>query len=138
LDINLALLATTLDQNLYGYVGHDVELVPSPVASAVTQATRMTSLQVPTLDALTRPCDTKGHLQRGISRITRTRDFSRSLRLMWSFTHGLYSCCFGNRLWGVGYVFLLRISIASMLPLIVILWRHIGYSASRRATLLMS
>jgi hypothetical protein len=54
-------------------VGHDVELVPSHVASPVAMAPRMTSLQVVTPDALTHPSDTKGHLLRGISRTLKAR-----------------------------------------------------------------
>jgi hypothetical protein len=55
-------LATTLDQDLSDYVGPCVEFVPSPAASAVALAPRMTCLQVRTPDALTYPSDKKGHL----------------------------------------------------------------------------
>jgi hypothetical protein len=47
-------------------VGPDAEFVPSPAASPAALAPRMTCLKIPTPDALKRPSDTKGHLQRGI------------------------------------------------------------------------
>jgi hypothetical protein len=74
-DVDLTVLATTLDQDLSEFVGHDVELFPSRAASPAAVAPRMTCLQVWTPDALTRPSDTKGHLQRGISRTLKARVF---------------------------------------------------------------
>jgi hypothetical protein len=74
-DVDLTVLATTLDKDLSKYVGHDVELFPSRAASPAAVAPRMTCLQAPTPDALTRPSDTKGHVQRGISRIVKARVF---------------------------------------------------------------
>jgi hypothetical protein len=49
--------------------------VVSPINSAVAPATRLTCLQVPTPDALTRFGDSRGHIQRGISRILRARAY---------------------------------------------------------------
>jgi hypothetical protein len=63
----------TINQDPSDYVGPDVELVVSPVNNAVAPATRLMCLQLPTLDALTRPGDPGGHIQRGISRILRAR-----------------------------------------------------------------
>jgi hypothetical protein len=70
---DLVVLTNTLKQNLSDYVGPDVELVVSPCNNAVTPATQMTCLQLPTPDALTRLGDYGGHIQRGISRILRAR-----------------------------------------------------------------
>ena len=72
-DADLAVLATTFDQDLPDYGGHDVVFVPSPATSPAALAPRMTCLQVPTPDALTRPSDRKGRLQRGISRTLKAR-----------------------------------------------------------------
>jgi hypothetical protein len=59
-DVDLTVLATTLDQDLSEYVGSDVEFVPSSSAFPVAPAPRMTCLQVPIPDALTRPNGKKG------------------------------------------------------------------------------
>jgi hypothetical protein len=66
---DLVVLTTTLNQDLFDYVGPDVEFVVSPVINAVAPATQLTCLQLPTSDALTRSGDFGGHIQRGISRI---------------------------------------------------------------------
>jgi hypothetical protein len=50
-------------------------LVVSPVKNAVAPATQLTCLQLPTPDALTRSGDSKGHIQRGISRILRAKAY---------------------------------------------------------------
>jgi hypothetical protein len=72
---DLVVLTSTLNQDLSNYVGPDVELVVSPVNNAVAPATRLTCLQVPTPDALTRLGDSGGHIQRGNSRIIRARAY---------------------------------------------------------------
>jgi hypothetical protein len=61
-DDDLAVPATTLDQDFSMYVGDDVEFAPSPAASPDALAPRMTYLQVPIPYAPTRPSDTKGHM----------------------------------------------------------------------------
>jgi hypothetical protein len=112
-------LATTLDQDLSDDVGPNAEFVPSHAASPAALAPRMICLQVPTLDAPTRPSDAKGHLQRGLSRTLKARAFLDILAFTpglyvchfipgsyaRSFTPGLYACCFETRPWGFGYVF---------------------------------
>jgi hypothetical protein len=68
-------LTNTPNQDLSDYIGPDVELVVSPVNNAVAPATPLTCLQLPTPDALTRLGDSRGHNQRGISRILRARAY---------------------------------------------------------------
>jgi hypothetical protein len=75
LESDLVVLTNTLNQNLFDYVGPDVELVVSPVINAVAPATQPTCLQLPTPGALTRLGDFGGHIQRGISRILRARAY---------------------------------------------------------------
>jgi hypothetical protein len=60
---DLVVLTKTLNQDLSDYVGPDVELSPvvSPVNNAVAPVTQLTSLQLPTLDALTRSGHSTGH-----------------------------------------------------------------------------
>jgi hypothetical protein len=74
-DAHLVFLATTLDQDLLDYVGHDVEFVSSSAASPAATTPRMACLQIPTPDALTRPSETNKHLQRAISRTIKARAF---------------------------------------------------------------
>jgi hypothetical protein len=75
LESDLAVLTNTLNQNLSDYAGPDVELVVSPLNNAVAPVTRLTCLQLPTPDALTRLGDSKGHIQRDISRFLRARAY---------------------------------------------------------------
>jgi hypothetical protein len=70
---DLAVLTNSLNQDLFEYDGPDVELVVSPFNDAVAPVTQLTCLQLLTPDALTRLGDSGGHIQRGISRILRTR-----------------------------------------------------------------
>jgi hypothetical protein len=75
---DLVVLSNTLNQDLSDYVGPDVKLVVSPVnnaPNAVTSASQLTCLQLPTPDALTRSGDSGGHIQRGISRILCARAY---------------------------------------------------------------
>jgi hypothetical protein len=72
---DLVVRPNTLNQDLSDYVGPNVELVASPVNNAVPPATQLTCLQLPTPDDLTRPGDSGGHIQRGISRILRARAY---------------------------------------------------------------
>jgi hypothetical protein len=72
---DLVVCPNTLNQDPSDYVGPNVELVISPVNNAVPPATQLTCLQLPTPDALTRPGDSGGHIQRGISRILRARAY---------------------------------------------------------------
>jgi hypothetical protein len=72
---DLMVLTNTLNQNLSDHVGPDVELEVSPVNNAVAPATQLTSLQLPTLDALPRLGYSGGHIKRGISRILRARAY---------------------------------------------------------------
>jgi hypothetical protein len=65
----------TLNQDLSDYVWPEVELVASPVSTAVAPATQLTSLQLLTPDVLTRSGDFGGYIQRGISRIFRARAY---------------------------------------------------------------
>jgi hypothetical protein len=51
---DLEVLTNTLNQNLSDYAGPDAELAVSTVNNAVAPATQLTSLQLPTPDALTR------------------------------------------------------------------------------------
>jgi hypothetical protein len=52
---DLVVLTNTMNQNLISdYAGPDVDLVVSTVNNAVAPATQLTSLQLPTPDALTR------------------------------------------------------------------------------------
>jgi hypothetical protein len=66
-------LTITLNQNLSDYNGPDVELVVSPVNTAVAPTTQLTCLQLPSPDALTRLGDSGGHIQRGTSRFLHAR-----------------------------------------------------------------
>jgi hypothetical protein len=59
---DLVVVTYTLNQDLSEYIGPDVELVISPVDNAVAPATQMTSLQLPTPDALTHSGDYGGHI----------------------------------------------------------------------------
>jgi hypothetical protein len=72
---DLVVLTNTLNQDLSGYVGLDIELVVHPVNYAVATATKLTCLQLPTPDALTRLGNSGGHIQRGISRSLRARAY---------------------------------------------------------------
>jgi hypothetical protein len=72
---DLVVLTNTLNQNLSDYAGPDVELVVCTVNNAVALATQLTSLQLPTPDALTCLGSFGGHIQRGISRILRARAY---------------------------------------------------------------
>jgi hypothetical protein len=73
---DLVVLTNILNQDLSNYARLDVELVvSSPVNHAVAPATQLTCLQLPTPDALSRPGDPGGHIQRGISRILRARAY---------------------------------------------------------------
>jgi hypothetical protein len=72
---DIVVLTNTICQDLFDYVGHDVELLVSPTNNAVVPATQMTCLQLPTPDAPTRLGDSGGHIQRGISRILRARAY---------------------------------------------------------------
>jgi hypothetical protein len=63
LESELVVLTNTLNQNLSDYAGPDVELAVSTVNNAVAPATQVTSLQLPTLDPLTRLGDYGGHIQ---------------------------------------------------------------------------
>jgi hypothetical protein len=74
-ELGLEVLTNTLNQDLSGYDKPDVVLVVSPVKHAVAPATQLTSLQLPTPDALTRLGDSGAHIQRGISRILRARAY---------------------------------------------------------------
>jgi hypothetical protein len=58
----VVVLTNTLNQNLSDYAGPDVELVVSTVNNAVAPANQLTSLQLPTPDALTRLGDSGGHI----------------------------------------------------------------------------
>jgi hypothetical protein len=79
---DLVVLTNTLNQDLSDYNdGPDVELVVSPVKNAMTPATQLTCLQLPTPDALIRLEDSGGHIQRGISRILRARAYLDLLAL---------------------------------------------------------
>jgi hypothetical protein len=66
---DLVMLTNTLDQDLSVYVGLNVKLVVYPLNNAVAPATQLTCLQLPTPDALTRSGDSRGHIERSISRI---------------------------------------------------------------------
>jgi hypothetical protein len=79
LESDLVVLTNTLTQDLSDYDGPDVELVVSPVNNAVAPATQLTCLQLPTPDALTRPGDSGGHIQRDVSRTLRVRAYLRLL-----------------------------------------------------------
>jgi hypothetical protein len=72
---DLVVLMNTLNKDLPGYAGPDVELMVSPVNNAVAPATQLTCLHLPTPDALTRSGESGGHIQRGISRILRARAY---------------------------------------------------------------
>jgi hypothetical protein len=74
-DADLAVLTTTIDQDLSVYVSDDVEFAPSRTAFPNAMAPCMTSLQAATPSALTRPSDTRGHLQRSISHSLNGRAF---------------------------------------------------------------
>jgi hypothetical protein len=75
LESDLVVLTNTPNQDLSDYDGPDVELVVSPVNNAVTLATQLTCLQLPTPNALTGSEDSGGHMQRSISRILRSRAY---------------------------------------------------------------
>jgi hypothetical protein len=117
-DVHLTVLATTLDQDLSDDVGRDVELVPSAiVASPVALAPRLTCLRVPTPDALTRPSDTNGTSNTILRALLRLALFLIS----WHFVilnPRIMCVLFRKPAWGLGYVFLLRMSLASTFPLI--------------------
>jgi hypothetical protein len=72
---DLVVFKNTLHQDLFDYVGPDVELVVTPVNSDVAPATQLTCLELPTPDVLTRYGDSRGHIQRRISRILRARAY---------------------------------------------------------------
>jgi hypothetical protein len=72
---DLVVLSFTLNQDLPDYARPDVELVVSLANNAGAPATQLICLQLPTLDALTRSGDSGGHIQRGLSRILRTRAY---------------------------------------------------------------
>jgi hypothetical protein len=72
---DIVLLTNTLNQDLSDYAEPDVELVVSPVKNAVVPVTQLTYLQLPTPDALTRPRDSGGHIQRVSSRILRAKAY---------------------------------------------------------------
>jgi hypothetical protein len=78
---DLVVLTNKLNQELSDYVGPDVELVVFPVNNAVTPATQLTCLHLPTPDALIRLGDSGGHTQRGISLILRARAYLDLLAL---------------------------------------------------------
>jgi hypothetical protein len=62
LDADLVVQSTTLDQDFSVHVGHDVKFLISLAASLDALAPCMACLQVPNLNAPTRPSNTKGHL----------------------------------------------------------------------------
>jgi hypothetical protein len=72
---DLAVLTSTLYQDLSDYVGPDVELVVSAVDNAAASATQLSCLQLPARDALTRSGDFGGHIQRDTSRTLRARAY---------------------------------------------------------------
>jgi hypothetical protein len=70
----VVLTTNTVNQDLSDYSRPDVGLVVYPVHNVEAPATQLTWLQLSTPpDALTRLEDSKGHIQRGISRILRAR-----------------------------------------------------------------
>jgi hypothetical protein len=78
---DLVVLTNIMYQDLSDYGGPYVELVVSPVNNAVAPATRLSCLQLPTPDAVTRLGDYGGHIQRGISRIMHARAYLDFLAL---------------------------------------------------------
>jgi hypothetical protein len=65
LESDLVVLSkTVLNQDIFDYVGPDVELVVSPVNNVAMPATQLTCLQLPTPEALTRSGDSGGHILR--------------------------------------------------------------------------
>jgi hypothetical protein len=74
-ELDLVVLSNTLNQELFDYVGPDVELVASPADNVVAPTTQLTCLQLPTPGARTRSGDSGGHIQGGISRIPCARAY---------------------------------------------------------------
>jgi hypothetical protein len=72
---DLAMLTSTLNQDLSDYGGPEVELMVSPVVNAEAPATQKTWFKLPTHDTLTHSGDYVGQIQRGISCILRARAY---------------------------------------------------------------
>jgi hypothetical protein len=119
-DVDLAVFATTLDQDLTDYVSPDVKIISSFASSFASSpsalALHIICLQVPTPYALSRPSDTKGHLKRGMSRTFKSRVFFISWLSM--VLHPRIMCVlFQEPAVGLWLYFLLRMNLASASPL---------------------
>jgi hypothetical protein len=97
-------LTSTLNQDPSDNDGPDVELLVSPGSNAVEPGTKLTCLQLPTPDALTRSGDSGGHIQGDISRILRARAYIDLLRFA-DLPRRLYEGDFGYGSRGFGSLF---------------------------------
>jgi hypothetical protein len=73
LESDLVVLTNSLNQDLFDYIGPNIDLVLSCVDNAAASATKLTSLLRPTPDFFTRSGDSGGRIRRIISQIPLAR-----------------------------------------------------------------
>jgi hypothetical protein len=72
---DIVVQTNTLNKDLSDYVVPDVELVVSHVNNAVAPTSQLTCLELPNPDTFGRLGDSRGHIQRGISRMLCARAY---------------------------------------------------------------